>query len=219
MGNGSPRLQSQLVRRTAVAALASLAFAPSAFADDGVLPVSPDASTVSAVVAVASVPVTSVATPPATPLSQVQATTDTRTRTSLPPLPATPKRRAASRTPAIHGKAPKLLRRLSSASSLPRVISSPREASADGSAEPIVPPGSSASTPTPPAPRLPLPPPFAVGLGGMSWASAAQGAGLLLLALAAALALGGLPRLGRRVSLLIPALRSYPYLLPLERPD
>jgi hypothetical protein len=43
--------------------------------------------------------------------------------------------------------------------------------------------------------------------------------GLLLLALAAAVALGGLPKLGRRVSLLLAAPRSYLYLLPLERPD
>ncbi len=37
MGIGSPRLLRQLVRRTAVGVLAALAFAPSAFADDGVL--------------------------------------------------------------------------------------------------------------------------------------------------------------------------------------
>jgi hypothetical protein len=37
VGIGSPRLLRQLVRRTAVGVLAALAFAPSAFADDGVL--------------------------------------------------------------------------------------------------------------------------------------------------------------------------------------
>ena len=37
MGNGSPRLLRQLVRRTAVGVMTALAFAPSAFADNGVL--------------------------------------------------------------------------------------------------------------------------------------------------------------------------------------
>lgn len=217
MGNGSPQLRSQLALRTAVLALASLVFAPPAFAEGGAIGVpSPDVGAVIANVAIPPAPATPVATPPGTPLLQPQATTAaTTTRVARRMLVRPQAPRLLHRAPTARTKFPQ---RLSSAPSLPRVISSPREASSHGSAEPMVPPGSN-PTPAPPAPRLPLPLPFAIGLGGMSWASAAHGSGLLLLALAAALALGGLPRLGRRVSLLIAAPRPYPYLLPLERPD
>jgi hypothetical protein len=68
MGIGSPRLLGQLVRRTALLALVSLVFAPSAFADDGLaidVPAAPELPDASAVTQTAP------AAPVVTPLSSV----------------------------------------------------------------------------------------------------------------------------------------------------
>jgi hypothetical protein len=234
MGNGSPRLLRQFVQRTALVALASLGFAPSAFADDGIVAVSVAAEPVAASVTVAppslaapatgsSTAASPTVTPLATPLSSVhpavQATVDAsgaepRVHDATAPSPAargavtrhaTPKDLSPSPKPASRHS---FLLRGAGSSRIGAQVRGP------------FPEASRADSPVPgSAPRVPqTPPPAPFGLAGSSGAVAA-GLGLLLFALAAGFALLRAPPLGRMVSLLLAAPHSYAFLLQLERPD
>jgi hypothetical protein len=239
MGNGSPRLLRQFIKRTALVALASLGLAPSAFADDGIVAVSVATEPVAASVTVAppslaaptaapSTPASTTVTPVATPLSSahpaVQATVDAGG--------AEPRVHVASAlsAPAAHGAvttrhaSPKDLSPSQKPASRHSFLLRGADSSRIGA--PVrgpFPEASRADSPAPgPAPRIPqtpAPAPFGFGLAGSSGAALAAGLGLLLFALAAGFALPRAPPLGRRVSLLLAAPRPYAFLLQLERPD
>ena len=238
MGNGSPGLLRQFVQRTALVALASLGFAPSAFADDGIVTVSVSAEPVVASVTVAppsqpvpasapSTPSSATVTPVATPLSSahpaVQATVDAsgaKARMHVATAPSAPAPRGAVTRRAT----PKDL----SPSQKPASRRSFALRGADSSriGAPVrgpFPEASRADSPVPgPAPRVPQTPPpapYDFGLAGSSGAAVAAGLGLLPLALTAGFALLRAPPLGRRVSLLLAAPRPHAFLLQLERPD
>jgi len=234
MGNGSPRLLKQLVRRTAVVALASLVFAPSAFADDGVVTVSADLGAVSATVAVpveqaqSAPPRATVAAPsPASSVAVPVAPQPVKTPAAADPglRPSTPAQMADSMPEASSGMSSTSssrrvanLRRSELAQrerpSLPqRPVSIPRLMPAAASRG-----ASRAAASSPPVPRFPIPSPSTFGLGGTSTA-APVGVSLLLLVLAAELAVLGSPGLGRRLRLPALSPRSHPYLFRLERPD
>jgi hypothetical protein len=234
MGNGSPRLLEQLVRRTAVVALASLVFAPNAFADDAVVTVTADVGAVQAGVTVAapdtqSAPATPAAPAPAvpaappaveaaSPLARVQAAApDVGAATFAPTSNPVSEvsagmSSAASRARIAKFRRSQLAERVRP--SLPQRLGSiPRLPSAAASRG-----ATRAAASSPPVPRFPIPSPSTFGFDGTS-AAAPVGVGLLLLLLAAELAVLGTPGLGRRLGLGALSPRSHPHLFRLERPD
>jgi hypothetical protein len=237
VGNGSPRLLRQLVRRTALVALASLGFAPAAFADDGIVTVSVSAGPISASVSVAepagpapapAPPVNTPVTPVATPLPSVpqtvQATADARAAepriqvTITRPTHAIAAPTATTRHLSAKGFSPSQKPASRSTASLRRADSSRIGAPVRGPSRMAAQAVSPVLGSAPRIPDLPAPAPFGFGLMS-SGATAVVTSLALLLALAAGFALLRAPPLGRRVSLLLAAPRPYVYLLQLERPD
>jgi hypothetical protein len=235
MGNGSPRLLSKFVRRTAAVTLVALYMAPSAFADDAVIAVSVSAGPVATSVAVAAptappapaapaapatpatpeVPVTPVASPLPSAHSAVQATVDAIVKpapnhgaksSAVKPAP----RRILSPT-----KQPASRR----AAALRSAGSSRIGAPVRGPLPQVPSAGSPVRGPAPRSPQLPAPAPSDLGFAGTSSTGGAPSLGFLLFALAAALAIARAPALGRRVSLLLAPPRPHAHLLQLERPD
>jgi hypothetical protein len=230
MGNGSPRLLTQLLRRTGLLLLGSLAFAPNAFADDGLLSTAVDAVPVPisvsdtvpaapAAPAAPSAPATPVATPVPATVHAVQATVDTRPAAapiaaSLPVQRPAPSRRATARKSFYPAQKPTA-----------RGAASPSPAGSSRTGVPVrgtFPMAAHAVSPArgpvprPSAPPVPLPFSFD---HTTSNDPAPVPPLLLLVALAAAFALLRVASLGRAVPLLLAAPRPHPYLLRLERPD
>jgi hypothetical protein len=235
VGNGSPRLLRQLVRCTAFLALASLGFAPAAFADDGIVTVSVSAGPISASASVAepavpapapaaNTPVTPVATPLPSVPQTVQATADaaaaeTHVQVTISrPMHAIPAPTATTRHLSAKGFSPNQKPASRSTASLRRVDSSRIGAPVRGPSRMAAQAVSPVLGSVPRIPDLPVPAPFGFGLMSSGVTAAATGLALLL-ALAAGFALLRAPLLGRRFSLLLAAPRPYVYLLRLERPD
>jgi hypothetical protein len=242
MGTASPRLLKKLVLRTAAATFIGLVFAPTALADDigigstlatvggtvqGTAPL-PQSATQAPATALPAAP--SVATPVAaltpTPVVRLQARAESSgvaTTSGAAPSVRTQFRPSRSvRRPARPHYSDKASRQFGGGSAPLRTSLSPVQALVARTADfPLRP--RSASARARPRPQAPSPPrwpsPFSLGLSGTGSGPAGVGLGLLLLALAAELGVLGAPGLGRRVSLLLAAPRSSPFLLRLERPD
>jgi hypothetical protein len=240
MGIGSPRLLKRLVLGTAAATFAGLVFAPSAVADDigigsalatvggtvqGTAAVPQSPTQTPAVAPAAPTVATPVAERTARPVAQVQATADRPgvgpSSGSTPSVRTQSRSSPSARRPASPHHPNKSSRQLGGALVSPRTSPSPGQAPVDRTADSLSRPRSTPAPAAPPhEPSPPLPPsPFSLGLSGTGSGPAGVGLGLLLLALAAELGVLGAPGLGRRVSLLVAAPRSYPFLLRLERPD
>ncbi len=229
MGNGSPRLLTQLLRRTGLLLLGSLAFAPNAFADDGLLAAAVNAAPVPVSVPVTvpaapappaapEVPATPVATPVPTTVQAVQATVDTRPATAHVAVPP-PVRRPAPSPPAQRKTFSPSQKPTARGTASPHAAGSPRIGVPVRWASPMA---ARAVSPTRgPVPRQPPPPaPLPFGFGHtISNDGAPVPPVLLLIALAAAFALLRAAPLGGAVPLLLAAPRPHPYLLRLERPD
>jgi hypothetical protein len=235
MGNGSPRLLSRFLRRTALVALGALYFAPSAFADDAVVSVSVNAGPIAPSVAVElptaavradppAAPVTPVASPLPSANPPVQATLGAKTSTApvavgtthavpgsaaTTPAERTPRKLLSSNKKPAHQRA----------AALGAADSSRIGASVRGPFPEVARAGSPVREPAPRVPQAPAPAPSGLGLAGSNGTGSAPAFGFLLLALAAALAIARAPTLGRRVSLLLTAPRPHAHLLQLERPD
>jgi hypothetical protein len=227
MGNGSPRLLTQLLRRAGLLLLGSLAFAPNALADDGLsaalnvtpVPVSARVTVPAAPAAPAppAVPATPVATPISAPVQAVQATVETKPAAAQIVAPP-PSRRPAPPAPAQARKSFSPTKKPTA-----RGTASPHAADSSRIGVPVrgaFPMAHAVSPTRGPVPRPAPPAPLPFSFGHTTSNDPAPVPPLLVLvALAAAFALLRAAPLGRSMPLLLAAPRPHPYLLRLERPD
>jgi hypothetical protein len=225
VGNGSPRLLTQLLRRAALVLLGSLLFAPNALADDGLITVALNADPVSVAVTVpqpAAPAVADAPTAPSVPVTPVATALPARLRAAEAPVDATPPATHVAAEPPRHVTVKKSF----SPTRKPTVrgTASPRPAGSSRIGVPVrgaFPMARAVSPARGPAPRPhdpPAPAPF--GFGQASSDNSVPAPSLfLLVALAAAFAVVRAGPLGRHMPLLLAAPRPHPYLLRLERPD